>query len=138
MSTDQIIRGCSRATSGISLHPRRNPWRSSSKASTRRIFTTRRRTMVCPRPTMIRPYCAFTISRLFLVPFTSPADAADSSVPGSLMSVKRRSSLRGPPAGGRSTMWETCMQHLTRKKWSQRRGSTLGGPAGETKYYMKP
>ena len=137
MSTDQIIRGCSRATSGISLHPRRRPWGPSNKASTRQIFITRRRTMMVPRPTMIRPYCTFTIPHLFLVSFTSPTDAADSSVPGSLMSGKRRSSLRVPPDGGRSTMWGTCMQHSTWKKWSRRRGSILGGLAGEIKYYMK-
>jgi hypothetical protein len=55
----------------------------------------------------------------------------DSFVPGSLMSIKRRSSLLTLVPGGRSTMSRIYTQHLTPRSWSQRRGSTLGGLAGE-------
>lgn len=66
--------------------------------------------------------------------FVDVLDTAGSFAPGSSMSIKRTSSSRKPPAGGRSTMWRVCMRHLTPKRWSPRRGSILGGPADEIRY----
>jgi len=133
ISTNPIIRSYSQATSATSLHSRRSPWKTSSKTFTKSISTTPRRTIVADPPTMTQPYCASTIHRFFLALLTPTVDPAGSSVHGSLMSVERTSSLRIPLAGGRNTMWRIYMQHLTLKRWSRRRDSTHGGPAGETR-----
>jgi hypothetical protein len=131
--TDPIIRNYSRATSVISLRPRRSLWKLSNSVSTARVSTTQRRRVVVAPPMMIQPYCAFTTRVPLLDLLISKAGTADSSVPGSLMSVKHTNSLRIPPVGGRNTMSKTYIQHLTLMRWSRRRDSTLGGLVGETR-----